>query len=66
MFDSQDIAGVVTELEVLEKRFADLMEQARQGTWRPNGALLQELVKREDNKAMERVLEELTDLCEVL
>ena len=81
-FDSQDIAGVVTELDVLEKRFAELMEQARQGTWTDNGAPLQDLVAGGDDKAIERILdyfrdenarqafyeffEELSDLYEVL
>ncbi|HEY64973.1 MAG TPA: HsdR family type I site-specific deoxyribonuclease [Caldilineae bacterium] len=64
-FDSQDIAGVVTELGVLERRFADLMEQARQGTWVQNGAghapPLQDLAGGGDDKAVERVLDYFRD-----
>ncbi len=73
-FDSQDIEGVVTDLDVLRKRFHQLMDQARcaylplaaGGNDKAAERLLEHFRDEETREAFYAFFDELADLYEVL
>lgn len=74
-FDSQDVAGVVEGLEVLQRRFADLMQRGRdeflplntgQSEDKAAEAVLEHFRDRERREAFYQYFRELEELYEIL
>lgn len=74
-FDSQDVSGVVNGIEVLQNRFADLMEKARtnylplhtgKSADKAAEAVLEHFRDKEPREAFYRFFRELEELYEIL